>query len=169
MGSQGRVKRCHECGAVQGKGRSVPDHRRLFALIRKAYFMWPHDHKPNPTSEEHLRAWLLCAAKWHVVETIDIDFSGFAEYHHISPELAPIIEGLVSHAAASAVRAAAQKGMFAFTKIHADGIDVYKPRSMDFNSIPTQKEFNDLRDKITEIIEIAIGQSAEMILTARAA
>ena len=50
---------CPECGCVIDKGRSVPDHRRLFGLLRAAFHQWSESHAFQPTNESQLRAWAL--------------------------------------------------------------------------------------------------------------
>lgn len=70
------MKSCPHCGVElskpkTGKPRSVPQHRRYFALIRAAMNHWPEKHPFQPMSEEHLRKWLQAKAGHRRVETID--------------------------------------------------------------------------------------------------
>lgn len=68
---------CHHCGCdieqppKKGKPRSVPQHRRYFAMIRAAHSHWPAAHRFQPITEERLRKWLQAKAGYHVVRTID--------------------------------------------------------------------------------------------------
>lgn len=50
---------CPACGFVLKKPRSPKAHRHFFAVIDAAHENWPEDHEFQPTSPEHLRAWLL--------------------------------------------------------------------------------------------------------------
>lgn len=47
------------CPTCPHKDRSPEEHRTLFGAIGKAFDNWPESHKFQPTSAEHLRAWLL--------------------------------------------------------------------------------------------------------------
>jgi hypothetical protein len=66
---------CPHCGVElekpKGKPRSVPQHRRYFALIRAAHSHWPENHRFQPTSDEHMRKWLQARAGYHHIQTID--------------------------------------------------------------------------------------------------
>ena len=70
---------CPSCGVdlaepqKKWKRRSVPQHRRYFALVRAAYYHWPEKHELKPQSEEHLRKWLQAKAGHRVVETVDTE------------------------------------------------------------------------------------------------
>lgn len=67
---------CPHCGCdtdkpKAGKPRSVPQHRRYFALIRAAMMHWPEGHRFQPAGEDHLRKWLQAKAGYRDVQTID--------------------------------------------------------------------------------------------------
>jgi hypothetical protein len=67
---------CPHCGGdidgkPKSKPRSVPQHKRYFALIRAAHSHWPESHRFKPTSDEHMRKWLQAKAGYHVIQTID--------------------------------------------------------------------------------------------------
>ena len=73
----GVTDHCPNCGLdlsqpKRGKPRSVPQHKRFFAMIRAAYAHWPESHRFQPMSEDHLRKWLQAKAGHHVVTTIDV-------------------------------------------------------------------------------------------------
>ena len=72
------MKTCPHCGcdtAVPklGKPRSVPQHRRYFALIRAALMHWPEGHRFQPAGEDHLRKWLQAKAGYRDVQTIETE------------------------------------------------------------------------------------------------
>lgn len=67
---------CPHCGVEieakpKSKPRSVPQHRRYFALIKAAHSHWPETHRFKPMSEEHLRKWLQAKAGYATVRTVD--------------------------------------------------------------------------------------------------
>lgn len=73
-----KEKLCPHCGVEleakpkpKGKPRSVPQHRRYFALIKAAHSHWPETHRFKPMSEEHLRKWLQAKAGYANVRTVD--------------------------------------------------------------------------------------------------
>ena len=68
---------CPHCGCEieaprkKGKPRSVPQHRRYFAMIRAAFSHWPHEHRFKPFTEDRLRKWLQAKAGHAVIKTVD--------------------------------------------------------------------------------------------------
>jgi len=154
---------CPSCGTVLTKGRSGPDHRRLFGIIAKAYENWPETHEFQPTSAEQLRAWLQCRAGHHECTPI------FVENIQLFPEdKRDVAFKLVSLAVEAAVKAALAEGSYAFTRVHGDAIAVFRPRSISWSAMD-QKEFGPLRDAIQEEIESALGVTCEQLLRAEAA
>ena len=150
-----RLHHCPHCGVELVKVRSVKDHRRFFGVIAKAFDNWPEAHEFQPTSSEHLRAWLLCRAGYHTVETIPVEHSG--------AEVQPAILKLVSLAVEGSVKAALAEGDYAFTRVHGSGIAVFRPKSIGFATLD-QKAFGPLREAVEQIIEIAIGVKADELL-----
>ena len=68
---------CPGCGLdlsqpKRGKPRSVPQHRRYFAMIRAAHSHWPESHRFKPISDDRLRKWLQAKAGYAVVKTVDV-------------------------------------------------------------------------------------------------
>lgn len=68
---------CPHCGTSleapkRGKPRSVPQHRRYFAMIRAAHAHWPEAHRFKPINDERLRKWLQAKAGYAIVKTVDV-------------------------------------------------------------------------------------------------
>ena len=144
-----RHSHCPECGCEIGerKRRSVPDHRRLFALIKQAFDNWPEAHEFAPESPEHLRAWLVCKAGWRDATAYDLGQRADA--------------AVVALALQAGIKAAKGVG---FVKVHNGGsVAVITPRSMDFRTMG-QQEFGLLRDVITDIIKAETGIDAMLRL-----
>jgi hypothetical protein len=71
-----RTDHCPHCGVdlsppKRGKPRSVPQHKRFFAMIRAAFSHWPESHRFQPMTEDRLRKWLQAKAGYACVQTID--------------------------------------------------------------------------------------------------
>lgn len=69
---------CPECGCVITEAtkhaRSIPQHRRFFALMKAAFMHWPATAEFRPKNAEHLRYFLECeAGHFTVVKTIRIE------------------------------------------------------------------------------------------------
>jgi hypothetical protein len=156
---------CPSCGSMLTKARSPSDHRRLFALINKAFLHWPHNHEFKPDSADHLRAYLQCRAG-HCTSTPvfvdDVDTSAFTK------EQMDVAFRLVAVAVASTVKAALEEGDYAFPRIRGLTAVVYRPRSIAWASLD-QKAFGPIREAIETEIEIALGVKADELLKAEAA
>jgi hypothetical protein len=73
----GKPDHCHHCGGdltpeKRGKPRSVPQHRRYFAMIRAAHSHWPESHRFKPINDDRLRKWLQAKAGYAIVKTVDV-------------------------------------------------------------------------------------------------
>lgn len=136
-----RHEHCPECGCEIGakKRRSVPDHRRLMALIHQAFTSWPEAHEFQPESAEHLRAWLICKAGWR--QATPIQFGGDTD------------ADVMVLAMTAAIRAASGT---AFVVPHGTGVAVIAPKSMSFKAMG-QSEFGLLRDAIEAVIALETG------------
>lgn len=139
-----RHQHCPECGCEIGakKRRSLPDHRRLFALIRSAFDNWPEAHEFTPENPEHLRAWLVCKAGWRDATVYDLGDKADA--------------AVVAIALEAGIRAARGVG---FVRVVGRRVAVITPKSMDFRHM-AQEEFGRLRDAIEAEIELATGINA---------
>ena len=129
------------------QARSNPDHKRFFGLIKAAFEHWPEGFEFRPDNAEHLRAYLLCRARYRTTTMIEVDEPAKAVF---------VIE--------VAFRAA---GAYAFVRPYGDGLAIHAPKSIKWETLP-QKQFNDIRDSVTGIIEDVVGASAEQLLTERA-
>lgn len=70
------MRTCRQCGcdldeAPAKKKRSVPQHRRFFALVTAAFEHWPESHRFKPTTVDHLRKWVTAKAGYHHIQTVD--------------------------------------------------------------------------------------------------
>lgn len=68
---------CPHCGGdlaqpKRGKPRSVPQHKRYFAMIRAAHAHWPEAHRFKPMTDDRLRKWLQAKSGYAVVKTVDV-------------------------------------------------------------------------------------------------
>ena len=139
---------CHHCGKPLSN-RSESDHRRFFALIRAAFQNWPEQHEFQPDDAEHLRAWLLCKAGYRNVTTIPIE-----------DDTTDAMMKLVMLTVEAAIKAAKSH---AFPRVHGHAIYVFTAKSIAFATLP-QKAFNEVREAVTEIIELEVGVPADKLL-----
>jgi len=116
------MSHCPHCGVElekpRSKHRSVPQHRRYFALIRAAHSHWPDTHRFRPMSEEHLRKWLQAKASYCNIRTVDT-------------------AGMDTQSAIVAVAAelAAADPMH-FTSVVGARFHVIESKSIDFDTLP---------------------------------
>ena len=117
------MSHCPHCGVEieakpKGRPRSVPQHRRYFAMIRALFSHWPEDHRFQPATEEHLRKGLQCRAGRAVVKTVDAG--------------AMTKDQLVAAIAAEIMAA----DPIHFTSARDDKFFVIQSESIDFDSLP---------------------------------
>ena len=69
---------CPHCGSpeAKAKGRSVPQHRRFFAMVRAFYHHWPEYLPYQPGCAEELRAYGLVKAGYRNVAQLEPDVFG---------------------------------------------------------------------------------------------
>jgi len=149
---------CPHCGCeIEKRPRSLQDHRRLFGLLRAAFMHWPERHPFQPTSEEHLRAWLLIEAGHH-----DVEFIAYPD------DASEAVKALFRLAIEATHAACHRKRGYASLRVSAGGVEVFTAKSINWSQV-SQREFGPIRDAIQDIIETALGVSAEQLLTERAA
>lgn len=143
------MKICPHCHKTIVAPRSVADHRRFFAVLRAAFFHWPHDHDFKPDTEEHLRAWLLCKAGYRDTTTIPID----------DVEDAATVQ-IIALAASAAIKAA---GGYAFVRPDDGALRVFSARSMNFETLD-QKRFNAVRSAVEDVLREELNMDVETLL-----
>lgn len=142
---------CQECGCQiepekkRGKPRSVPQHRRYFALIRAAHSHWPESHRFQPTSDDHMRKWLQAKAGYHRITTVDTS-------------------GMDTQSAIVAVAAAlAAADTIHFTSVVGSKFHVVESRSIDFDTLPHLAACA-LFDAVSDTIEAETGLKVAKIM-----
>ena len=153
---------CPECGCLLTKARSLQDHRRFFSIIQKAYENWNHEHPFQPSSAEHLRAYLLVESNYADPTPI------FVELELLPEDARPAALKLVSLAVEATITAAHSKGDYAFARVVGDTITVFRPRSLAFSQLD-QKAFGPLREAVEAVIEHALGCKVDQLLRSEAA
>ena len=142
---------CPHCGVEieepkAGKPRSVPQHRRYWALVRAAYNHWPSKHRFTPMSEDHLRKWLQVQAGHRIVETLDMD-------------------GMALDVALASVAAQITKsGPMAFHESVGTRFYSIVSASIDFDSLPHLAACA-LFDAVAEVIEAETGLRCDDMIT----
>lgn len=140
----GSVMSCPHCS------RSNEEHRFHFALIRKAYENWPHDHRFRPISEQHLRSWLYVEA-------------GHTESVDIVGADAMTLEGV------KAARQILSPQTYLRMEAIAGGLRISGPKSIAKGKCK-KTEFREVQDRVAAIICDVIGVTAEQLVKeARAA
>jgi len=143
-------KSCPHCGGILTKARSLPDHRRFFALIRAAFMHWPADHDFTPDSEEHLRRWLTCKAGYR--ESIPI----------LLPENADAATLHMFQMAIEATIAACDGEGFVVP--YRSGVAIIKAKSIAWDKLG-QKEFAEVRNAVEDVIKAETGFEADKLLS----
>lgn len=136
-------KLCDHCPAKAT--RSLPQHKRLFGLIRAAHMHWPEAHDFQPSNEDHLRKYLTAKAGHYTVQTIE-----FGHMHH----------GTIKMIAEAAISAA---GAYAFVKAVSGKLIIYTPKSIAFDKLD-HKAACKLFDEIGSVIETELGIKADELL-----
>jgi hypothetical protein len=133
------MSNCPHCGCdieqkPKAKPRSVPQHRRYFAMIKATFSHWPEDHRFKPATEEHLRKWLQAKAGYANIKTI--------ETQHMTTQQAI--------AAVSAELAMADP--IHFTSAAETLFYVIQSKSIDFETLP-HRDACALFDAVHDVIE----------------
>lgn len=165
---------CPHCGSSLfdelvgrlSKPRSLPQHRRLFKIIKLAFDAWPEGHDEfQPDSEDHLRAWLICMAGPDFREVHRIPLNAFAPE---GTDFTPEITAAFAAAAQATMKAVREDGnRFSFHRPHAKGgsIAVYVPLSMKFEKMP-HLTFCKLNNAIEDVLRV-VGLEPEQLLLER--
>jgi hypothetical protein len=136
------MSNCPHCGCEleqkpKGKPRSVPQHRRYFAMIKAAFSHWPEDHRFQPITEERLRKWLQARAGHAIITSID---------------LAPMKKDEAISAIAAALITAALTDEHYFTHQKGAMFYVIRSKSISFDELPHLAACA-LFDAVAEVIE----------------
>jgi len=160
---------CDDCGFIIGRRRrSVPDHRRLFALIRKAFLHWPASHSMQFGTEMAFRSWLLIQAGHFVVHFVPYpEFPFDTASTWARPFMEPLKKLFKLVIETTITVFDGQKG-YSETRFTAAGIEILRPTSLSFQNVD-QTRFGEIRDAIENTIETAIGADAQQLLDATAA
>lgn len=146
------VKHCPHCGsdlAESGKGRSVPQLRRYFALVKAAYYHWPDAHEFEPDSKQHLRRWLQCKAGHHDTQIFEL------------PETDdPVLMARMMEFAEALLDT--DKGS-KFGRWRGNVLAVFTPKSIRFDKLDHRAACQ-LFDEVAAVIEMEIGIPAERLL-----
>lgn len=123
--------------------RSSRHHRLFFAAIAKAFFNWPESHEFQPKDDEHLRAWLLCKARYCTIETHELQDASMAE--------------IVSDIVGQSLNDTKPHG---FAVYNNNLVYVLKPKSIAWEKLQ-QKEFNKISQDISDILKAEINMSLD--------
>jgi hypothetical protein len=153
------VNHCKECGAVMdGGGRSLPDHRRLFSAIAHAFHHWP-EGEFIPRDPEHLRSYLLLKVGHTNVAFIPAP-EGCSEN--------PAVMSLFKYTVEGTANALSGKAGYYELRVSAGGVEIVTPRSLDFRTV-SRKEFGPIRDAVEALIELTVGVPVDQLLRENAA
>jgi hypothetical protein len=137
------ISHCPKCGAIFGRTkkrqRSVPHHRRFFALIKQAFLQWPETHERQFLSAEELRKWLIVKAG-HRTLYREVDVEGMPR---------DVVTALVETAFMTG-------GAGCAAEIQGTTMLFFRPKSISFSALG-QREFSELSAQIEEIIEHETG------------
>ena len=140
--------KCPACGHLLDKPRSVPQHRRYFAMIKAMFGHWPEAHEFQPDNPEHLRAWLQIKAGYREVHELDVDLDDVKA---------------IAAAATIATVAMRQAGTYGFLRIHKGRLVLFLPRSIAFDKL-SHKAFCALEIDIADIIKAETGLDPDQVL-----
>ncbi len=150
---------CPECGCVHDRGRSLPDHRRLFGLLRAAFHQWSASHEFQPTNEAQLRAWALVQTGHTNVAKAEVP-PGYQESEAIRSQYRETVAGIC--------RAVVGEGAYFELRTGTDAVEIVTARSIDFATVG-RREFNGIREAVELFLEDALGVTADQLLRERAA
>ena len=141
--------RCEICGHDVGqpnKGRSVPQMRRYWAMIRAYWHHWPETAERQFESPEHMRKWLQMRAG-HREVAVSMDLDGATK------DAALLI-------AEAAIRAT---GEYAVPVLHGDALVIWRPKSIAFSRLG-HSEACKLFDDVAAVAEEVTGLRADDVM-----
>lgn len=142
---------CHNCGQPM-KHRSWRDHRMYWAIMRRAFDDWPHDHKFQPDTPEHLHGWLLIETKHCISTEVKTDNEDVAK------AIARAIFGITAR----------EIHCMRIFDAGADGIRISVPEPFNGEDAGKRK-YEQIRKDVYALIESVLGVPIETIKRARVA
>lgn len=140
--------RCRHCGGLL-RQRSDAEHNLFFAVVAQAWETWPERVEFQPTSDDHLRGWLLIEVGHSLSADLDgpanITVRNLATLRHLLRSL-----DTASDTALVAMRLFETK----------TGVRVVIPKSMKRRVIG-KREFEDVANKVFDLIEALTGTSVD--------
>ncbi len=123
--------------------RSLRHHRLFMAAIAQAWVNWPESHEFKPQSFDHLRAWLLCKARYCNITTHELD----------SPHIAEVMVDVIN-------QSLTQSSGYGFAVYSNNLVYVLTPKSIKWSKLP-QKEFNKISQKVSDVLKAEIEMSLD--------
>lgn len=154
-----RDGRCPTCGNADPFDRSDEAHGHFFAAVKSAYFQWPERAEFQPTSETHLRGWLLVEAGHKL--SMDIDGP-----KNITVATVRLVRELLREQGGSETALVAMRMYQTKT-----GVRVVVPKSIS-KSGPKRigkREFTEVSRKVYEIVEQIVGVPVDQLVKAHVA
>jgi hypothetical protein len=131
---------------VEKRPRSVPQHRRFFAIISAAFQHWPETHERQFSSPDELRRWLTVKAG----------------YRELASEI--VLEGVEREIGLAIAEAAFKaSGGSAVAEIQGGSLLIFKPRSIAFAKMK-HADFCGLSERVEKIIYQETGILAEDLI-----
>lgn len=128
------------------KVRSLPQHKRFHALIAAAFASWPETHERQFPTVKALRKWATAKAGYYDV-TGRIHLSGVRESTAV----------LLAQAAMGAA------GAHAIATAHKGELVIIVAKSIRFDRMG-QDQFNELCNRVADVLAAEIGCEADAIL-----
>lgn len=164
-----KLESCPACGFVLDANlRSSRDLRRFYKLITRALEQWPEHHPFQAGRDrEYFRAWLLVEVGYADKNLIELPLGHFSEVAR-GDVLATVIWAFEQKEQFDKHCARCGKDQYTFRRVQGYTVLELKPKSISFETL-SQREFNAIRDAVTEVIENVIGVTAEQLLNEKAA
>lgn len=150
--ARAKSSHCHHCGGQlssekRSKPRSVPQHRRYFAMIRAAHSHWPESHRFKPVSDDRLRKWLQAKSGYAIVKTVDV--STMTKDQAVLAIAAELATADPVH----------------FTSATVNSFHIIESKSIDFDTLPHLSACA-LFDAVSDTIEAETGLKVANIMPA---
>lgn len=126
--------------------RSDADHGMFWAIIERAFQSWPEQHPFCPTDKNELYGWLLIEADYCVSgEVQDRDINAIRKSARVFMDLAGESNHPIYYMRLNPTK---------------KGVKVTIPKSLSYKTAG-KRQFEDVRAKVYEIIEIILGVKVE--------